>query len=86
MSTFGDELARLMAERGTGVRELARACYVNPGHVSKLRGGTARPSLELADQIDRYLGAGDRLSALAPQPEISARIRPPVNIGTLTPA
>ena len=67
MSTFGDELARLMAERGTGVRELARACYVNPGHVSKLRGGTARPSLELADQIDRYLGAGGRLAALAPQ-------------------
>jgi transcriptional regulator with XRE-family HTH domain len=67
MSTFGDELARLMAERGTGVRELARACYVNPGHVSKLRGGTARPSLELADQIDRYLGAGGSLAVLAPQ-------------------
>jgi len=66
MSAFGDELTRLMAEHGTGVRELARAVYVNPSHVSNLRSGKARPSPELAGQIDRYLGAGGRLAALAP--------------------
>jgi transcriptional regulator with XRE-family HTH domain len=44
MSDFGKELARLMKVRGVGVRELARAAYCNPGHVSNLRSGTARPS------------------------------------------
>jgi transcriptional regulator with XRE-family HTH domain len=66
MSTFGDELTRLMAEHGTGVRQLARTCYVNPSHISNLRSGKARPSPELAGQIDRYLGAGGTLAALAP--------------------
>ena len=41
MSDFGRELARLMQVRGVGVRELARAAYCNPGHVSNLRSGTA---------------------------------------------
>ena len=44
MSDFGGVLARLMTERGIGVRQLARALYVNPGHVSNLRSGKARPS------------------------------------------
>jgi transcriptional regulator with XRE-family HTH domain len=65
MSTFGSELTRLMAEHGTGVRQLARTCYVNPSHVSNLRSGKARPSPELAGQIDRLLGAGGKLAALA---------------------
>ena len=66
MSTFGAELVRLMDDRGVGVRQLARACYVNPSHVSNLRSGKARPSPELAEQIDKYLGAGGRLAALTP--------------------
>jgi len=64
--TFGTELQRLMTERGTGVRELARAVYVNPSHVSNLRNGKSRPSAELAEQIDAVLGAGGQLAALAP--------------------
>lgn len=71
MSTFGDELTRLMAERGAGVRQLARDCYVNPSHVSNLRSGKARPSPELAGQIDLYLGAGGTLAALAPMADRS---------------
>lgn len=66
MSTFGDELSRLMSERGAGVRQLARACYVNPSHISNIRSGKSRPSPELAEQIDRHLGAGGALAALAP--------------------
>ena len=54
-----------MVERGTGVRELARACYVNPSHVSNIRNGKARPSSELARAIDAQLGAGGLLAALA---------------------
>jgi hypothetical protein len=65
MSDFGRELTRLMAERGAGVRQVARALYVNPGHLSNLRNGNANPSAELADALDRHLGGGGRLAALA---------------------
>jgi transcriptional regulator with XRE-family HTH domain len=65
MSGFGRELARLMAERGTGVRELARLVPCNPGHVSNLRSGKARPSPELAQILDDILGAGGALAGLA---------------------
>jgi hypothetical protein len=66
MSDFGTELARLMAERGIGVRQLARAVYCNPGHVSNLRSGKARPSRELVAALDKHLSAGGALAALAP--------------------
>ena len=65
MSDFGRELARLMQARGVGVRELARAAYCNPGHISNLRSGKARPSPQLAETLDRQLGAGGTLAAIA---------------------
>ena len=65
MSDFGRELARLMQARGVGVRELARAAYCNPGHISNLRSGKARPSPQLAETLDRHLGAGGTLAAIA---------------------
>jgi transcriptional regulator with XRE-family HTH domain len=55
MSDFGRELTRLMAERGVGVRQLARALYVNPGHVSSIRNGRANASPELAKALDEHL-------------------------------
>jgi transcriptional regulator with XRE-family HTH domain len=67
MSDFGTELVRLMAERGTGVRQLARACYVNPGHISNIRNGKAQPSHRLAELIDTYLGAGGELARHVPE-------------------
>ncbi len=48
MSDFSRELTRLMAERRVGVRELARAVYVNAGHISNLRNDKVRPSEKLA--------------------------------------
>src|SRR5260370_6041378 len=65
MSEFGAELTRLMTERGTGVRELARLVPCNPGHISNLRSGKARPSPELAGILDDLLGAGGTPAALA---------------------
>ena len=65
MSDFSRELTRLMAERGVGVRQLARAVYVNPGHVSNLRSGRDTPSPELAAAIDGHLDGGGRLALLA---------------------
>ena len=68
MSDFAAELARLMAARGLGVRELARMVPCNPGHISNLRSGKARPSPELAEALDERLAADGTLRALAPQP------------------
>jgi transcriptional regulator with XRE-family HTH domain len=80
MSDFGSELARLMTARCLGVRELARMVPCNPGHISNLRSGKARPSPELARTLDDRLDAGGALAALAPgaaprrpQPAASAR-------------
>ena len=69
MSDFGTELARLMAARCVGVRELARIVPCNPGHISNLRSGKARPSPELAEALDERLEAGGSLSALVPAHE-----------------
>jgi transcriptional regulator with XRE-family HTH domain len=66
MNDFGAELARLMTVRGVGVRELARMVPCNPGHISNLRSGKARPSAELAEALDRRLEAGGTLRALTP--------------------
>jgi hypothetical protein len=66
MSDFGGELARLMTARCVGVRELARMVPCNPGHISNLRSGKARPSPELARILDDRLDAGGALAALAP--------------------
>jgi transcriptional regulator with XRE-family HTH domain len=66
MSDFGRELARLMAAHGIGVRELARMVPCNPGHVSNLRSGKARPSAELAQALDDMLDGGGSLADLRP--------------------
>lgn len=54
-----------MQARGIGVRELARTAYCNPGHISNLRSGKARPSPQLAGTLDRHLGAEGTLAAIA---------------------
>jgi transcriptional regulator with XRE-family HTH domain len=66
MSEFGTELARLMAARGLGVRELARIVPCNPGHISNLRSGKASASPELAERLDDVLGTEGELVALVP--------------------
>jgi transcriptional regulator with XRE-family HTH domain len=68
MTEFGTELARLMAARGIGVRELARRTHYNAGHISNLRNGRARPSPELAADLDAALGADGSLAALMSAP------------------
>ena len=64
MTDFSDELGRLMAQRGMGVRELARQVPCNPGHLSNLRSGKKRPSPAIAGRVDELLGAGGSLTAL----------------------
>jgi transcriptional regulator with XRE-family HTH domain len=76
MSEFGDELARLMSARRIGVRELARQLHYNPGHISNLKNGKARPSQQAARDLDRALGADGALAALAPWPSRRPRAQP----------
>jgi transcriptional regulator with XRE-family HTH domain len=68
MSDLGNELCRLMAERGLGVRELARRVPCNPGHISNLRNGLKRPSPQLAARLDDILGADGVFSRLVAEP------------------
>lgn len=65
MSDFSDVLRRLMTERGMGVREAARQVPCNPGHLSNLRSGKKRPSVQVAARLDDLLGAGGALAARA---------------------
>lgn len=62
---FSGELRRLMAERGVGVRELARQVPCNPGYLSNLRNGKKRPSRPIAARLDEVLEAGGVLVAFA---------------------
>lgn len=72
MSEFADELRRLMAERGRGVREIARQVPCNPGYLSNLRSGKKRPSPQIAARLDDLLGADGGLAARA-RSSLSAR-------------
>lgn len=63
--TFGEALRRLMANRGIGVRAIARQVPCDAGHVSKLCHGHKSPSEQLAARLDAILDAGGLLMDLA---------------------
>lgn len=63
MSEFSDQLRWLMAERGVGVRELARRVPCDPGYLSNLRNGKKRPSRPIAARLDEALDADGALVA-----------------------
>ncbi|HEV2252914.1 MAG TPA: helix-turn-helix domain-containing protein [Streptosporangiaceae bacterium] len=65
MSNFSDLLDRLIREAGIEGRELARQVPVNPGHISNMRQGKKRASLQVAERLDSILGADGRLVAAA---------------------
>ena len=64
MSDFAAELARLMAARGLGVRELARMVPCNPGHISNLRSGKARPGRHQLTPVRDDSVIADEIAAL----------------------
>lgn len=65
MSEFSEHLRRVMAERGVGVRELARQVPCNPGYLSNLRNDRKRPSRSIAVRLDEVLDAGGALVVFA---------------------
>jgi transcriptional regulator with XRE-family HTH domain len=65
--TFGESMRALMAERDISLRKLAAAIPADPGYLSKISRDIKPPSEEMAERIDRALGADGALAALAPQ-------------------
>jgi transcriptional regulator with XRE-family HTH domain len=68
---FGTLLSGLMAERGLGVRALARHVPCDPALISRLASGRQQPSAQIARRLDEILGAESELSdlaSLAPDP------------------
>lgn len=65
MSSFSDVLDRLIRDSGTEAKDLARQVPCNPGHISNMRQGKKRASLQVAERLDEILGAGGRLVAAA---------------------
>jgi len=63
-------MRRLMAERGVGLRELARQVSYDPGYLSKVVNGRKGVSTDLARHLDEGLGAGGALEALRVTPDL----------------
>ncbi len=69
---FAARMRALMAERGLGVRALARAVPCDPGLVSRLASGKGTPSRPMAARIDEVLGAAGELAVLTTLPARAA--------------
>ena len=65
MDDFAHTLQALMAERGVGVRALARQVPCDHALVSRLSSGRQPPSASMARRLDEVLAAGGRLAACA---------------------
>jgi len=62
MADFGDEVRRLLAERGMSLRELARRSHYHVSYLSNVCNGRKRPTAQMAAELDELLGAGGKLA------------------------
>ena len=69
MANFGNELRRLLAERGISLRNIARQVECSPGYLSNVASGRKPLTPSLAVRLDRVLATGDQLIAYALHPE-----------------
>jgi tetratricopeptide (TPR) repeat protein len=76
VSTFGEEIRRLMAERRVGLRELARQVSYDPGYLSKVVNGRKPVSGDLGRRLDVALDAGGVLAAFAAMPGLNGSFSP----------
>lgn len=65
MTTFGERLRALMAERGVSQRALAKAVHFDNAYLSRVANDRQGPSPTLAAALDDALEAGGELVALA---------------------
>jgi len=70
--TFGDELGRLLAERGMSQRELARRSHYDSGYINKLVRGVKQATPAVAERLDEVLDAGGTLMALVNRRKVLA--------------
>ena len=59
-----------MAERGVGLRALARQVSYDPGYLSKVVNGRKAVSMDLARRLDEALGAAGALAAFRVTPDL----------------
>jgi transcriptional regulator with XRE-family HTH domain len=75
-NAFGDEVRRLLTERGLSQRKLAHSVPCDCGYLSKLIRGHKQPSRKMAARLDELLGAGGRLIAcVSDSPSSAERTR-----------
>lgn len=70
-SAFGDELVRLLADRGMSQRKIAHQVPCDTGYLSELIHGHKPPTREIAARLEELLGADGRLLAHVPDRETS---------------
>ena len=80
MTDFGEELRRLLAERGISLRNIARQVECSPGYLSNVASGRKPLTPSLAVRLDRVLGTGDQLIAYALRPEQEYSSRPDIDL------
>ncbi|MEV0379834.1 helix-turn-helix domain-containing protein [Nonomuraea sp. NPDC050643] len=66
MTTFGEKMRALVAERGVSLRQLAKVTHYDVGYLSKVANDLKRPSLPLAEQLEAALAADGELVDLVP--------------------
>lgn len=76
--TFRKLMKQLREEQGRSFRALAESTNYDPSHLAGVERGRRAPKLDLAEQVDRALGAGGRLiAALRRRPaQLSAVVSP----------
>jgi transcriptional regulator with XRE-family HTH domain len=75
MTDFGDELRRLLAERGISLSAAAREAGCSKGYLSNAANGRKLLTPRVAAGLDRFFGTGDRFAAYA-------MLRPPDSTGS----
>jgi transcriptional regulator with XRE-family HTH domain len=65
MTEFGEELHRLLEERGLSLREAARRASCSPGYLSNAAHGRKPLTPSVAARLDRVFGTGDTFAAYA---------------------
>jgi hypothetical protein len=80
---FAARLRALMAERGIGVRALARQVPCDPALISRLINRKQGASHEIARRLDDVLEAGGELATLASSPALRPALAGPVTSRTM---
>jgi hypothetical protein len=76
VTEFGGEVARLLSERGMSLRQAARLTHYDPSYLSKVISGTKPGSRQLADALDRLLGADGALADMVTDKPLAAAAVP----------